>query len=94
MPGQGLAGSSGVTSGAAAGTMIMPGIGTLIGAGIGAISDADKRKKRKKEEEAGRPKRRRLAEIQKALQAYRETNLAAQMTSAQAAFDFASNLRF
>ncbi len=89
--GQGV--SSGAAQGAAAGTMIMPGIGTLIGAGIGAATGAVSDNAADKQDDPNRPKRRRLQQIQESLTALRETKLAAQMTAAQSAFDFANNLR-
>ncbi len=85
-------GSSAVSR-AMSGTALLPGIGTAIGAGAGLFSDMEARKQRKKEEKASRPERRRLTEIQQSLTALRETKLAAQMTAAQSAFDWASNLR-
>lgn len=64
-----------------------------LGLGSGIMSDVEKRKERKKAEKASRPERRRLTEIQQALQAYRETRLASQLTTAQAAMEWAGNLR-
>lgn len=86
----------GALSAAGAGAGAAGGAGLLsagLGAGAGIFSDMEKRKARKKEEKASRPERRRLTEIQQALQAYRETQLASQLTTAQAAMDWSQNLR-
>ena len=91
--GAGSAVGSGATQGAVAGTAILPGLGTLIGAGIGAATGAVSDNAADKQDDPNRPKRRRLARIQEGLAALRETKLAAQMTAAQSAFDFAANLR-
>ena len=92
-PGAGSSIGSGAAQGALSGTMVMPGIGTLIGAGIGAATGAASDNAADKQDDPNRPKRRRLAQIQEGLAALRETKLAAQMTAAQSAFDFAANLR-
>jgi hypothetical protein len=68
-------------------------IGTVVGGGAGLYSDMEKRKQRKKEEAASRPRHRRLAQIQDALNAYRETKLAGQLALSQAAFSWADSLR-
>jgi len=90
--GAGNAVATGAAQGAVAGSVV-PGIGTLIGAGLGAAQGAVADNAADKVDDPNRPKRRRLKQIQEGLSALRETKLAAQITAAQSAFDFANNLR-
>jgi hypothetical protein len=67
--------------------------GSVIGGGAGLFSDLEARKERKKQERASRPRHRRMAQIQDALNTFREQKLSSQLTMAQSAFDWANSLR-
>lgn len=74
----------------------MPGIGTLIGAGVGAASGAYADNEAEKKEQAAnpRPKHRRWERVMGNLNALKQQQMAAKMSVAQSAFEFGSSLRY
>jgi len=73
-------------------------LSTLIGAGGGALQGGlefgEARKQRKREEEASRPKRRRLYQLQQGLNSMAQQRMAGLNMLSSAAADWAGSLRY
>lgn len=86
---------AGAASGAAAGTMVMPGIGTLIGAGIGAATSAasaDSAETRASDD-PNRLQRRKLGAATTAIQERKDERLRAMATLSEAVFNWAQSTK-